>query len=261
MNPSDLPQIHEVAITQAILNAYHRKLHDAIESDVAIIGAGPSGLLAGGLLARAGMKVTIVEKRLAPGGGIWGGAIGMNEVVVQQAACPILEQLRVRTQRAESGLYTLDAAELACALGVHALQGGATLLNLMCVEDVCVQEGRLTGLVVNRTMLGESLPIDPICLKAKAVIDSSGHDAVTLEMLRRRGLLKSHEQPMACEGPMHAAAGEAFVVDRVAEIFPGLWVCGMAVCAAFGGPRMGPIFGGMLLSGQRVAQLLLRELK
>jgi len=59
------------------------------------------------------------------------------------------------------------------------------------------------------------------------------------------------------EGPMDAAAGERFVVERVAEAFPGLRVTGMAVCATFGGPRMGPIFGGMLLSGKRVAPLIL----
>ena len=58
---------------------------------------------------------------------------------------------------------------------------------------------------------------------------------------------------------MDATAGEAFVVERVAEADPGLWVTGMAVCAAFGGPRMGPIFGGMLLSGRRVAELILEK--
>jgi ribulose 1,5-bisphosphate synthetase/thiazole synthase len=61
------------------------------------------------------------------------------------------------------------------------------------------------------------------------------------------------------EGPMDATAGEAFVVERVAEAHPGLWVTGMAVCATFGGPRMGPIFGGMLLSGRRVAELILER--
>jgi thiamine thiazole synthase len=64
---------------------------------------------------------------------------------------------------------------------------------------------------------------------------------------------------MSGEGPMDATAGEVFVVERVATIFPGLWVTGMAVCSTFGGPRMGAIFGGMLLSGKKVADLILQE--
>jgi thiamine thiazole synthase len=35
----------------------------------------------------------------------------------------------------------------------------------------------------------------------------------------------------------------------------------MAANAVFGGPRMGPIFGGMLLSGRKAAQLIMKELK
>lgn len=50
-------------------------------------------------------------------------------------------------------------------------------------------------------------------------------------------------------------AGEAFVVENVAEAYPGLWIAGMCVCATYGGPRMGPIFGGMLASGRRAARL------
>jgi len=59
---------------------------------------------------------------------------------------------------------------------------------------------------------------------------------------------------------MDAAAGEAFVVDRVEQIHPGLWITGMSVAAALGGPRMGPIFGGMILSGHRVAELIDQDL-
>ena len=59
------------------------------------------------------------------------------------------------------------------------------------------------------------------------------------------------------EGPIDAAAGEFFAVERVAEAFPGLRVAGMAVCVTFGGPRMGLIFAGMLLSGERVGALIL----
>ena len=40
----------------------------------------------------------------------------------------------------------------------------------------------------------------------------------------------------------------------------GLYVCGMAVSAVSGTPRMGPIFGGMLLSGKKVANLIIKEL-
>ena len=48
-------------------------------------------------------------------------------------------------------------------------------------------------------------------------------------------------------------------VERVAEADPGLWETGMAVGATFGGPRMGPTFGSMLLSGKRVADLILER--
>jgi thiamine thiazole synthase len=254
---SVLPELSEVAISRAILGSYSDKLIRSVESDVVIVGAGPSGLSAASHLAAEGLKVVIVEKRLAPGGGIWGGAMGMNEVVVQHEAPPVVEAARVRYCQRTEGLYTIDAAELACALCLQAIRAGATLLNLVMLEDLCVREGRVTGVVANRTMISEELPIDPIVLESRFVIDASGHEAVAVERLRRRGLVPS--PPRTGEGAMNAALGEAFVVERVGEVFPGLWVTGMAVCAFFGGPRMGPIFGGMLLSGKKVAALILAQ--
>ena len=44
------------------------------------------------------------------------------------------------------------------------------------------------------------------------------------------------------------------------EVCSGLYVCGMAANAVFGTPRMGPIFGGMLLSGKKLAQELIKKI-
>jgi thiazole biosynthesis enzyme len=247
--------ISETAISKAIIESYHRKLARQIESDAIIVGAGPSGLVAAFHLAAAGRRVTIIEKRLTPGGGIWGGAMGMNDVVVQEAALPILTAAGVRPAPHAGGLHVVDAAELACSLCLQAIRAGAVLLNLVALEDLCVRDGKVTGIVANRTTIAGALPVDPVVFSASTVVDATGHDAVAVEQLRRRGLLN----PALARGeaPMDASAGESFVVERVAEAYPGLWVTGMSVCATFGGPRMGPIFGGMLLSGKRVAELIL----
>ena len=257
-----MTRLDETEISKAILGTYHSKIAGSIVSDVLVAGAGPAGLVAALHLAKGGFKTTIFEKRLAPGGGVWGGGMGMNDVVVQEEALPILDEVGVRHQHVEGPLHVLDAVELASGLTFKALHAGVTILNLMTVEDVCVHEGRVTGVVVNRTMISGNLHVDPIVFSGKAVLDGTGHDAFVVEAVRRRGLLEGtpavgHHG----EGPMDATSAEAFVVEKVAEVYPGLWVSGMSVSATFGGPRMGPIFGGMLLSGKRVAEKIAASIK
>ncbi|HDM32797.1 MAG TPA: ribose 1,5-bisphosphate isomerase, partial [Deltaproteobacteria bacterium] len=62
------------------------------------------------------------------------------------------------------------------------------------------------------------------------------------------------------EKSMDAELGEMHTVENTKEVFPGLYVSGMAANAVFGGHRMGPIFGGMFLSGKKAAEEMLTKL-
>ncbi len=249
---------NENEISRSIIASYGKRLVDAVESDVLVAGGGPAGLVAASELARSGFKVSLVEKRLAPGGGIWGGGMGMNRVVVQPEALGVLDTFGIRYEKAEGDLYQADAVELASGLIFKALQDGVMIFNLLTVEDICIRNEQVTGCVVNRTTIAGVLPVDPIMFSARCVLDGTGHDMNLVEYVRKR---KELDQPVVGEGAMDAFAGEQFVVDNVCEIYPGLWVAGMSVCAALGGPRMGPVFGGMLLSGKRASGLIAEKLR
>jgi thiamine thiazole synthase len=247
----------EIEISRGIIKAFHENLYENVISDVVVVGAGPSGLMAAYYLVREGFKVVIIEKRLSPGGGIWGGGMGMNFAVVQENVLPLLKEIGIRYAPGSDTVFLVDAIELAAGLCFAAVNNGAVLLNLLVVEDVVIHRDRVEGVVVNRTGFSEQLPVDPLTIKAKAVIDATGHEAVVVKNLWERDLLDRKDIPGRLrEGPMNAASGEAFVVANTGEIYDGVWICGMSVCATFNGPRMGPIFGGMLLSGKRVAELI-----
>ena len=63
------------------------------------------------------------------------------------------------------------------------------------------------------------------------------------------------------ERSLDVVEGERMVVEGTREVYPGLYVCGMASSAVAGTPRMGPIFGGMMLSGKKVADMIIEKLK
>jgi thiamine thiazole synthase len=62
------------------------------------------------------------------------------------------------------------------------------------------------------------------------------------------------------EDTMNAHLGEQGVIDGTREVYPGLIITGMACAQFHGTPRMGPIFGGMLLSGKKAAEVAISKL-
>jgi len=243
----------EREISEAIFRASSARFEKCLDSDVIICGAGPSGLICASRLARNGKRVTILEKRLAPGGGIWGGAMGMPEIIVDEGSERILNDLEVRFERTGAKLLLASAFDLSAALILSATRAGAAILNLTYLEDLVVKKQGVAGIVANRTFIGEKLPIDPLTFDCKAVVDATGHEAVAAGLLARRGLVAS----VKGDGAMDAISGEEFVVEKTGPVYPGLYLAGMSVCSYYGGPRMGPIFGGMLRSGEKAADMIL----
>ena len=243
----------ETDISRAIITEYNKKLLEHLENDVVIVGAGPAGLIAAYYLGSAGVKTAVLEKRLSIGGGIWAGAAGYSTVVFEEKE--ILDELNITTRK-EKNLYIADAIEFATALGYKAKKAGAEIFNLTEAEDIILKTDAVEGVVVNSTHLKMAgLPVDPFCISSKYLIDATGHPAEVVAMLKER---KPELFPNKIkDGFMDVEASEAGVVEKTGEVYPGLYITGMSVCAVYNLPRMGPIFGGMLKSGKKVAELII----
>ena len=256
--------ISESRISEAIIGRYFKKLSDNLNVDVAIAGAGPSGLLAARDLAARGYKVALFEKKLSLGGGLWGGGMLFNEIVVDEEGRTILEDLGVQSRRFDEFTYTACSIETTSALVYQARKAGATIFNTIGVEDVIIRNGRISGYVVNWAPVETSgLHVDPLSFEAKVCLEATGHSLEVVQVLCRKNDIKLHTKTGGIMGEqsMEVQSAEELVVENTAECFPGLYVCGMAASACFGAPRMGPIFGGMLKSGKKVAQLIAGELE
>ena len=256
--------LRERDITRQIAREYHKEFDQLIESDVIIVGAGPSGLVCARDLAVRGFRTLIVEQGLALGGGFWSGGYLMNKATICAPANEILEELGVPCKQVKEceGMYIVDPPHATGALIAGAYQAGAKVLNLTRVVDLILRgDGRLEGVVVNNTtaeMAGHDVVhVDPIALESKVVVDATGHDAVVVNLLHRRNLYEA----VPGNGAMWVSRSEEDVMERTGEVYPNCFVVGLAVAAVYGTPRMGPAFGSMLLSGRYGAELIRKKLK
>ena len=255
----------EVVISRAIAESYLKDLLEAMELDVAIVGAGPAGMTAAYYLAKEKVKTAIFERKLSAGGGIWGGGMMFNKIVVQDEGKEILDEFGVASVEYEKGYHLASAVELASTLCSLTVKAGAKIFNLISVEDVVIREAdRVSGLVLNWSpVLLEKLHIDPLAIRSKLVIDATGHDCEICRLVTEKvgGKLRTATGDIMGEKSMWAEIAEKKVPENTQEVYPGLIVAGMAAIAVFGSPRMGPIFGGMLLSGKKAAKLAIESLK
>lgn len=246
----------EITVTRAITERYYQKFLDSVECDVAVVGGGPSGLVAASILGSEGFKVSLFEEKLSLGGGIWGGGMMFNQVVVQEEATEVLDEFNINYENYSGKYYTLDAIEMVGSLVYHASRN-SRVFNLTTVEDVMIKNEKMAGLVLNWTAVEMAgLHIDPLTISSKAVIDATGHDASVCNIVAK----KTEKFDLWGERYMDAESADKGVIEKTSEVFPGLYVTGMSVAAFYGLPRMGPIFGGMLLSGKKVAELVAKNL-
>ncbi|MCP4747713.1 MAG: thiazole biosynthesis protein [Desulfobacteraceae bacterium] len=256
-------ELNEVTITKAIVDRYFEKLKSNLDIDVAIVGGGPSGLVAGYHLSKAGIKTALFERKLSIGGGMWGGGMMFNEIVVQDSAVRLLDEFGIRHTCYENNYHCADSVESVATIVSKAVQAGLTIFNCVSVEDVLMRPNQIMGLVINWSAVEMAgLHIDPLTIRSKYVIDATGHATEVVNVVHRKvpGDLMTPTGKIEGEKSMWADQAETLTIENTCEIYPGLYVAGMAANATFGGPRMGPIFGGMLLSGEKVAKELIERL-
>ena len=198
----------------------------------------------------------LVERNNYLGGGFWIGGFLMNKLTVRAPGHRELETLGVGMEEVQPGLFVAKAPEACSKLIASACDAGVEILNMNSVDDVVLRDDRVRGVVVNWTPVG-ALPrqitcVDPVSLEADVVVDATGHDATVCQTLSKRGLLE-----IAGMGAMDANTSEDAIVAGTGEVLPGLVACGMSVSTVKGIPRMGPTFGGMLVSGTIAAKEIL----
>lgn len=251
--------VDERTISTAIIERGAKALLDLVKSDVVIAGAGPSGLTAARYLSKGGLKTFVIERRLSFGGGMGGGGMLLPKIVVQSPSQEVLKEVGVKLDPYAKGVWVVDVTESMAKLAAGAIDAGAKIILGVTVDDLVVKRSCVCGAVLQWSAVNISgLHVDPLAVESRAVVDCTGHNAEVITNASRKNPDLKISVPG--ERSMDAVLAERRTVEYTGEVTPGLWVAGMAAAAVKQGPRMGPIFGGMLLSGRKVAEEITKSL-
>lgn len=190
----------------------------------------------------------------------------MPVIVIQEVGKQILDDFSVNTNEYTAGYYTANSVETVAKLASHAIDAGAYIFNGVSVEDIIIRENdKIAGLVINWSAVEiAKLHVDPLSIRCKMVVDATGHATEICRVIENKipgAKLKTSTGRVIGEKPMWADLAENQIANLTTEVYPGLMVVGMAANAVMGAPRMGPIFGGMFISGKRAAKTIIDLLK
>ncbi|ETV66357.1 thiazole biosynthesis enzyme, variant 1 [Aphanomyces astaci] len=258
--------VKEAEVSREMTTRYMKDMYDFADSDVIIAGAGSAGLCAAYELSKhPNIRVAIIEQSVAPGGGAWLGGQLFSSMIVRKPAHHFLDELEIPYDTKGDHVVIKHAALFTSTIMSKVLKAdNIKLFNATAIEDLIIKKGKVGGVVTNWTLVtlnhGTQSCMDPNVMEGKVLISACGHDgpmgASGVKRLQNIGMV-DHIPGMGC---LDMGAAEDAIVKGTQEIVPGMIVCGMEVAELEGAPRMGPTFGGMMISGQKAAHLALESL-
>jgi len=222
-------------------------------SDVIIIGAGPSGLMAALDLARLNLKTLVIERSIHVGGRLWASDFLINASDSAPQFKEILDELGIPYKKGKSGLFVNAGPNIAAKFILAACEAGVRILTQGEFKDLIYSQGKIAGVQMEwnpqLSLEDQAYASASVLLKSEVVIDASGHSACVCQNLIKKGVIDQKKYSQ-----INIRTAESVLLDKTGLIYPGVACTGMAVSAIYGIPQAGLTLCSLLVSGRKVAQ-------